>query len=40
MASPVKIRHGLDKLWEVVREREPWYAAVHGVAKNVIELSD
>ena len=24
----------LGKLWEIVREREVWHAAVHGVAKT------
>ena len=24
----------LSKLWEIVKEREVWYAAVHGVAKS------
>ena len=24
----------LGKLWEMVREREDWHAAVHGVAKS------
>ena len=24
----------MSKLWEVVKDREGWYAAVHGVAKS------
>ena len=24
----------VSKLWEIVKEREPWHAAVHGVAKS------
>ena len=24
----------LSKLWEVVKDREAWHAAVHGVIKN------
>ena len=30
----------LSKLWEIVKDREAWGAAVHGVTKNQTQLSN
>ena len=31
---------GLGEPWELVRDRQAWRAAVHGVAKSRTRLSD
>ena len=28
-----------SKLWEIVKDREVWHAAVHGVTKSGMQLS-
>ena len=30
----------LNQIWEIVKDREAWHAAVHGVAKSRDQLSD
>ena len=30
----------LSKLWEIVKDGENWYAAIHGVTKSQTPLSD
>jgi len=30
----------LSKLWEIVKDRGAWYAAVHGVTRSWTQLSE
>ena len=30
----------LSKLWEIVKDREAWHTAVHGVTKSWTQISD
>ena len=30
----------LSKLWETLKDRKAWYAAVHGITKSWIGLSN
>ena len=30
----------LSELWQIVKDREAWHAAVHGVTKNQTQLSE
>ena len=30
----------MNKLWEIVKDREAWCAIVHGMAKSQTQLSD
>ena len=30
----------LSRLWKIVKDREAWHAAVHGVSKSQTRLSD
>ena len=30
----------LSRFWELVMDREAWFAVIHGVTKSQIQLSD
>ena len=30
----------LSKLWKIVKDREAWHTAVHGISKSWTQLSD
>ena len=37
---PDSMGMSLSKLWEMVKDREAWHAAVHGVTKSWTQLSN
>ena len=34
------VNMSLSKLWEIVKDREAWHAAVRGVTRNQTQLGD
>ena len=38
VTNPVAMN--LSKLWELVKDREAWHAAVHGTTKNQAQLNN
>ena len=34
------MKKSLSKFWVIVKDREAWYAALHGVSKNWTQLSN
>ena len=38
MYDPIDMN--LNKLWEIVKDREAWHVAVHGVSKSQTQVSD
>ena len=40
IANSMDIELSLSELWEMVKNREVWHAAVHGVTKSQTRPSD
>ena len=37
---PDSVDMNLSKFWEMVKDREAWHAAVHGVTKSQMQLNN
>ena len=40
MVSSTQVDMSLNKLREIVKDREAWHAVVHGLEKNQTQLND
>jgi len=36
----ISVNMSFNKLWEIVKDRDAWQTAVHGISKSWTQLSD